>query len=119
MTIEEYFSTGPPFERPVFDAVMAGLHDVGAARARGGHLLDREHLQGDLRSATVKRLASRFDVDPGQARRVSQVACQLFGQLRGDDDDAEEHERLKRKVELDFDTARRLFTLVTVLHWKG
>jgi len=28
-------------------------------------------------------------------------------------------ERLKRKVEIDFDTARRLFTLVTVLHWKG
>jgi uncharacterized protein (UPF0262 family) len=28
-------------------------------------------------------------------------------------------ERLKRKVELDFDTARRLFTLLTVLHWKG
>jgi uncharacterized protein (UPF0262 family) len=28
-------------------------------------------------------------------------------------------ERLERKVELDFDTARRLFTLVTVLHWKG
>ncbi len=28
-------------------------------------------------------------------------------------------ERLRRKVELDFDTARRLFTLITVLHWKG
>ena len=28
-------------------------------------------------------------------------------------------ERLRRKVELDFSTARRLFTLVTVLHWKG
>jgi uncharacterized protein (UPF0262 family) len=28
-------------------------------------------------------------------------------------------ERLKNKVDLDFDTARRLFTLVTVLHWKG
>jgi uncharacterized protein (UPF0262 family) len=28
-------------------------------------------------------------------------------------------ERLEKKVELDFDTARRLFTLVTVLHWKG
>jgi len=28
-------------------------------------------------------------------------------------------ERLARKVDLDFDTARRLFTLVTVLHWKG
>jgi uncharacterized protein (UPF0262 family) len=28
-------------------------------------------------------------------------------------------ERLKRKVTIDFDTARRLFTLVCVLHWKG
>jgi uncharacterized protein (UPF0262 family) len=28
-------------------------------------------------------------------------------------------ERLKRKVAIDFDTARRLFTLVCVLHWKG
>jgi uncharacterized protein (UPF0262 family) len=28
-------------------------------------------------------------------------------------------ERLKHKVALDFDTARRLFTLITVLHWKG
>jgi uncharacterized protein (UPF0262 family) len=28
-------------------------------------------------------------------------------------------ERLRRKVELDFETARRLFTLLAVLHWKG
>jgi uncharacterized protein (UPF0262 family) len=28
-------------------------------------------------------------------------------------------ERLKDKVTVDFDTARRLFTLLTVLHWKG
>jgi uncharacterized protein (UPF0262 family) len=28
-------------------------------------------------------------------------------------------ERLKDKVEFDFDTARRLFTLMCVLHWKG
>ncbi len=28
-------------------------------------------------------------------------------------------ERLKRKVKVDFDTARRLFTLICVLHWKG
>ena len=28
-------------------------------------------------------------------------------------------ERLERKVRLDFDTARRLFTLICVLHWKG
>ena len=28
-------------------------------------------------------------------------------------------ERLKRKVKVDFSTARRLFTLIYVLHWKG
>jgi uncharacterized protein (UPF0262 family) len=28
-------------------------------------------------------------------------------------------ERLKGKIDIDFDTARRLFTLVCVLHWRG
>jgi uncharacterized protein (UPF0262 family) len=28
-------------------------------------------------------------------------------------------ERLKGKIGVDFDTARRLFTLIAVLHWKG
>jgi uncharacterized protein (UPF0262 family) len=28
-------------------------------------------------------------------------------------------ERLAGKVEIDNDTARRLFTLICVLHWKG
>jgi uncharacterized protein (UPF0262 family) len=28
-------------------------------------------------------------------------------------------ERLKHKLSIDFDTARRLFTLICVLHWKG
>ncbi len=27
--------------------------------------------------------------------------------------------RLEGKISIDFDTARRLFTLITVLHWKG
>jgi hypothetical protein len=30
MTLEEYFSTGPPFERPVFDAVINHLCTVGS-----------------------------------------------------------------------------------------
>jgi hypothetical protein len=29
MTLDEYFSTGPPFERPVFEAVLAHLEDLG------------------------------------------------------------------------------------------
>jgi len=28
-------------------------------------------------------------------------------------------ERLKGKVAVDLDTARRLFTLICVLHWRG
>jgi hypothetical protein len=30
MSLEQYFSTGPRFERPIFDAVMAGLAAGGA-----------------------------------------------------------------------------------------
>ena len=29
MTLEEYFSTGPSFERPIFDIVMAHLRTLG------------------------------------------------------------------------------------------
>ena len=28
-------------------------------------------------------------------------------------------ERLRSKIDVDSDTARRLFTLICVLHWKG
>ena len=29
MSVEEYFATGPPFERPIFEAVMAALEPIG------------------------------------------------------------------------------------------
>lgn len=29
MTVDEYFSTGPPWERPIFEAVMAHLDTLG------------------------------------------------------------------------------------------
>ncbi len=29
MTLDEYFATGPPHERPIFEAVMAHLDEVG------------------------------------------------------------------------------------------
>jgi hypothetical protein len=29
MTLEDYFSTGPPHERPIFEAVMRHLDEVG------------------------------------------------------------------------------------------
>jgi len=44
-------------------------------------LLDREHTRTDLRSTTVKRLATKFEIDPPQAQRVSHVARALFRQV--------------------------------------
>jgi len=33
MSVEEYFSTGPPWEKPVFDAVMAHVSTLGPVHA--------------------------------------------------------------------------------------
>lgn len=32
MTVDEYFATGPAYERPIFDAVMKHLDNVGAVQ---------------------------------------------------------------------------------------
>jgi hypothetical protein len=55
MAIEEYFATGPPFERPVFDAVMAGLADVGPIHVEPvsvGIFLKRARSFAELRPMT-------------------------------------------------------------------
>ncbi len=45
-------------------------------------LLDREQDQTDLRSASVQRLARKFEVDTQHATRVSRVANQIFLQIQ-------------------------------------
>jgi exopolyphosphatase/guanosine-5'-triphosphate,3'-diphosphate pyrophosphatase len=45
-------------------------------------LLDREHIQTDVRATTVQRLTRKFGVDTVHANRVSRVACGLFRQMR-------------------------------------
>lgn len=84
----------------VFDLLQ--IDEMHAAQGALRHgvlydLLDREHFEGDLRSATVQRLAARFGVDAVQARRVDQVAAHLFKQLRSDDD-ADDFARRQRKL---------------------
>lgn len=52
MTVEEYFATGPPHERPVFDAVMAGLAEVGPVHVEPvsvGIFLKRSQTFAELR----------------------------------------------------------------------
>lgn len=56
-----------------------------------------------IRSATRARIEA---IDMGR-RAVHNEAAQLL------------LERLKGKIECDLDTARRIFTLITALHWKG
>lgn len=55
MTIDDYFSTGPPFERPVFDAVMAHLVTVGPVHVEPvsvGIFLKRSRTFAELRPMT-------------------------------------------------------------------
>ena len=55
MDLEAYFSTGPPFERPVFDAVMAHLETVGPVYVEPvsvGIFLKRSHTFAELRPMT-------------------------------------------------------------------
>lgn len=71
--------------RAVFDLLSIDhLYPAQGALRHGAlyDLLDRENDQTDLRSASVKRLASNFDVDSLQATRVAKVAKTLFSQLQ-------------------------------------
>ena len=55
MSIEEYFATGPPHERPVFDAVMAHLAAVGPVHVEPvsvGIFLKRARTFAELRPMT-------------------------------------------------------------------
>jgi Domain of unknown function (DUF5655) len=52
MTLDDYFSTGPAFEQPVFEAVMAHLDDVGPVHVEPvsvGILLKRARTFAELR----------------------------------------------------------------------
>ncbi len=52
MTLDEYFSTGPAHERPIFDAVMTHLLDVGPVHVEPvsvGIFLKRSRTFAELR----------------------------------------------------------------------
>lgn len=55
MSLEEYFSTGPAHERPVFDALMAHLRQVGPVHVEPvsvGIFLKRSRTFAELRPMT-------------------------------------------------------------------
>ncbi len=55
MSVEEYFSTGPPFERPIYEAVVAHLATVGDVHVEPvsvGIFLKRSRTFAELRPMT-------------------------------------------------------------------
>ncbi|MGE4240410.1 exopolyphosphatase [Ramlibacter sp.] len=75
----------------VFDLLgIEQMHPADGALRHGVlfDLLDREHAATDVRSATVARLATKFETDAAQGERVGRVAGVLLRQLRSGDDEA-------------------------------
>lgn len=85
MTVEEYFSTGPPHERPVFDAVMAAVDaspEMGPVHVEPvsvGVLLKRSRTFAELRPKTtwvaVTFLHPRTVYSPRIARKVLEAGA--------------------------------------------
>ncbi|RZI71103.1 MAG: exopolyphosphatase, partial [Variovorax sp.] len=70
--------------RAVFDLLDIKEMRVAQGALRHGvlyELAERDAGVADLRAATVARLATRFQVDPEQAKRVGDTAAALFVQL--------------------------------------
>lgn len=86
----------------IFD--LLGISEMYAADGALRHgvlydLMEREGNESDVRSASVRRLARKFDTDTAQAQRVGTVANQFFTQLQaGADQPSEEVERMQRKL---------------------
>ncbi|NML45483.1 Ppx/GppA family phosphatase [Ramlibacter sp. G-1-2-2] len=82
----------------VFDLLGLERMQPAAGALRQGvlyDLLDREHIDTDVRNASVRRLALKFGIDTPQAQRVGRVAGQLLRQLRAGEParDLQRHER--------------------------
>ena len=80
MSLEDYFSTGPSFERPVFDAVMAGLRDLRDIHVEPvsvGIFLKRSRTFAELRPMT-KWVAVSFTLERTLAsRRIARKVIEV------------------------------------------
>jgi hypothetical protein len=95
MSLDEYFSTGPAFERPIFEAVMRHLDTIGPVHIEPvsvGIFLKRARSFAQLRPMT-KWVALSFSLaHPVQHRAITRKVMQYHGRywhvanLRGADD---------------------------------
>ena len=82
MSLEEYFATGPAHERPVFDAVMSHLHQVGPVHVEPvsvGIFLKRSRTFAELRPMT-KWVALSFSLlHPARHKLITRKVVQYNG----------------------------------------
>nr|ACL37087.1 Ppx/GppA phosphatase [uncultured bacterium fCS1] len=84
---------------------LLGIHSMQHAAGGLRHglicdLLGTTNTEDDLRTKTVRRLATKFGVDTTHGERVGRVATQLFGKLMAEQPNGmhPEHDRLVRKL---------------------
>lgn len=95
MSLEEYFETGPPWERPIFEAVMAHMDTVGPVHVEPvsvGIFLKRARSFAQLRPMTKWETLSlslgRRETHPLITRKVQPWSGRHYHvfNLRGPDD---------------------------------
>ena len=78
MSVEEYFATGPPWERPIYDAVMAHVSTLGPVHpdaVQVGIFLKNPRKFAELRPMT-KWVAVSFSLD--RTVRSSRIARKVI-----------------------------------------
>ena len=82
MSLEEYFSTGPTFERPIFDAVMRHLEGIGPVHVEPvavGIFLKRARSFVELRPKTKWVAMCLFLPHPVQHRLITRKVMEYNG----------------------------------------
>lgn len=89
MPLEEYFATGPPFERPIFEAVHAHLNSLGPLHLEPvsvGLFFKRSRTFAELRPMTrwvvLSFILSRTATDPRISRRVTVSGNRVYHETK-------------------------------------
>jgi hypothetical protein len=83
MALEDYFATGPPHERPVFEAVMAHLRQVGPVHVEPvsvGIFLKRSRTFAELRPRTKWVAVSLSLPRPARHKLITRKVVAYGGQ---------------------------------------
>ena len=101
----------------VDDRLVLSTYPEGGVEAAAIHTLAMTPLKRLLKDYFMVLDSYYQAIRSGQPSRIEAIDVGRRG--LHDEGSRLLQERLAGKITLDFDTARRLFTLITALHWKG